>query len=72
MTGKLLGRLAFRGWRDGYRADRRWARGRDERLWERDTHQELTEEAEERLLACPYGCCHTTTGALWDDPWFYD
>lgn len=33
MIGKLLGRLAFRGWRDGRRADRRWAKGRDERLW---------------------------------------
>lgn len=41
MNGKLLGRLAFRGWRDGTRADRRWARGWDERLWQRDADDQM-------------------------------
>ena len=41
MLGKLLGRLAYRGWRDGWRADRRWAKGKDERLWRRDAAAEI-------------------------------
>lgn len=41
MLGKLFGRLAYRGWRDGWRADRRWARGRDERRWRRDFKDEM-------------------------------
>jgi hypothetical protein len=70
VNGKLLGRLAFRGWRDGWRADRRWARGRDERLWEHEAWTELAEEREESTLRCPYGCC--STWSLWDDPWPFD
>jgi hypothetical protein len=42
MAGKLLGRLAFWGWRNGERADRRWAKGRDERLWRREADEDLT------------------------------
>jgi hypothetical protein len=47
VIGKMLGRLAFRGWRDGWRADRRWAKGRDERLWQRDYRDEYRTYAHE-------------------------
>lgn len=41
MTGKLLGRLGRRGWRTGWRADRRLAKGRDERIWRREADEDL-------------------------------
>jgi hypothetical protein len=53
---KLLGRMAFRGWRDGNRADRRWAKGCEERLWQREAKREADETADDAVLMCPYGC----------------
>ena len=60
MLGKLLGRLAYREWRDSNPSDRTWARNRDERLWrqdwesEQDTHPEALHSWECRICNPPW------------------
>jgi len=50
MTGRLLGRLGCSGWRDGDRADKRWAKHRDERQWQRDAADELADSRKRAAL----------------------
>lgn len=75
MIGKLLGRLSLRGWRDGYRADRRWAKGADERAWRRDAIAELEPPLQDLPDPCPEGfywigqpwnCCEKCGLPAWE------